>query len=618
MTQPTLTLRHLCFSGPNKEPATVNFGQGLNVIYGASETGKSFLLEALDFMLGSGKELRDIPERVGFDRVFLGIEEQRSNDSFTLERSTSGGDFRCYQGLHFDVPAEEEPLVLRAKHNPKREDNLSTYLLSKIGLAGKRIRKNARGDTNSLTFRYLSHLCLIAEDSIQKQGSPIETGQHTSRTAEFSAFKLLVTGVDDSAVQPVEKKDTERLSRTAKIEVIDELIADYRDRVTSLVGDEDDKSELETQISELDEKVQAERDLLNQSEQSYQEALGQRNQARRKLEDANERRSEIDELLARFGLLDRHYESDLARLDGIREAGALASALDKKTCPLCGAPPESQHSQENCDGDIDSVVTAADAEISKIRKLQTELHDTVKELNREASEFDDLTPKIAEQLKQSVENLGNLNPPLSEKRKDYADLMETKSVLQSAYNMLSSISELEERRLKTGGSLVESEPQETPATDVSFSTLDDFSKLYEQILKAWNFPEAERVFFDKKSRDFVIAGKPRGARGKGLRALTHAAFTVGLLEFTRLNELPYPGFVVLDTPLLAYREPEGDDDDLTGTDVQDRLYEYLLERTDRQVIVLENVDPPSDVKDRPQSVFFSKNPHSGRYGLFPI
>ncbi len=90
------------------------------------------------------------------------------------------------------------------------------------------------------------------------------------------------------------------------------------------------------------------------------------------------------------------------------------------------------------------------------------------------------------------------------------------------------------------------------------------------------------------------------------------------MEFTRLNELPYPGFVVLDTPLLAYREPEGDDDDLTGTDVQDRLYEYLLERTDRQVIILENVDPPSAIRDRPQSVFFSKNPHSGRYGLFPI
>jgi hypothetical protein len=160
--------------------------------------------------------------------------------------------------------------------------------------------------------------------------------------------------------------------------------------------------------------------------------------------------------------------------------------------------------------------------------------------------------------------------------------------------------------------------QETATTDVSFSTLDSFSQLYEEILKEWNFPEAERVFFDKDSRDFVIAGKPRGARGKGMRALTHAAFTIGLMEFSRIHELPHPGFAVLDTPLLAYREPEGEEDDLTGTDVQDRFYEYLAERNERQVIILENVDPPDQTKGRSQSVFFSKNPHSGRYGFFPI
>jgi hypothetical protein len=75
---------------------------------------------------------------------------------------------------------------------------------------------------------------------------------------------------------------------------------------------------------------------------------------------------------------------------------------------------------------------------------------------------------------------------------------------------------------------------------------------------------------------------------------------------------------VLDTPLLAYREPEGDEDDLSGTDVQDRFYEYLAARDERQVIVLENNDPPDSIKRRSQTIFFSKNPHLGRYGFFPI
>lgn len=88
------------------------------------KTGKSFILEALDFMLGAGADLRDIPERVGYDRI-----EHGDSETFTLERSASGGQFRCYPGLHLSAPEGIEPLVLAAKHNPTRPDNLSTFLL---------------------------------------------------------------------------------------------------------------------------------------------------------------------------------------------------------------------------------------------------------------------------------------------------------------------------------------------------------------------------------------------------------------------------------------------------------------------------------------------------------
>ncbi len=43
------------------------------------------------------------------------------------------------------------------------------------------------------------------------------------------------------------------------------------------------------------------------------------------------------------------------------------------------------------------------------------------------------------------------------------------------------------------------------------------------------------------------------------------------MKFAEDCGLPHPGFVVIDTPLLAYREPEGDDDDLRGTAVQQKF-----------------------------------------------
>ena len=79
---------------------------------------------------------------------------------------------------------------------------------------------------------------------------------------------------------------------------------------------------------------------------------------------------------------------------------------------------------------------------------------------------------------------------------------------------------------------------------------------------------------------------PRGARGKGLRAIRHAAFTLGLLAHCRSNRTPHPGFVIFDSLLLAYRESDGKEDDLRGTELKEQFYRYLQELTeDRQVIV---------------------------------
>lgn len=616
MSKAALTLRHLCYTGIQKKPALLTFGPGLNVVYGASETGKSLIVETLDFMLGSGAQLRDIPERVGYDRIFLGVEDAAGN-TFTLERGTSGGQFRCYSGLHESAPANVSPTILAPKHSATKDTNISAFLLQKIGLHKKRVRKNAAGDTNALSFRNLAPLALISEGDIQKQGSPIETGQVINRTLEMSVFKLLLTGVDDSSVVAEPRDQSERLSRSAKIEVIDELLLDYRERLTGLVGEEDEQ-DLTLQLAEIEEGLAEERSSLDATEQAYAAIVQRRNDLRKKLEAAADRRGEIDELLARFHLLDTHYASDLGRLEGLREAGSLVSALGPDNCPLCGASPDAQHRDTDCDGNIELVISATDAETEKITRLRTELRQTIDQLRQEAASFDNITPQFRNQLTKADEELKAMSPALSTKRAAYSEQVETRSTVQNALRLLVSIAELEQRRARIEGAQAPRAASETPLTVLSTSTLDKFSSLYESVLKNWNFPEASRVYFDKESRDLVISGKPRGSRGKGMRAITHAAFTATLLEFTRLNNLPHPGFIVLDTPLLAYREPEGEEDDLSGTDVQDRFYKYLADRSDRQVIILENVDPPDLIRKRDQTIFFSKNPHVGRYGFFPL
>jgi hypothetical protein len=617
MTQVGLRLRHLVFHGPNVGCALLEFGAGLNVLYGASESGKSFLVETVDFMLGGRKPLRQFKERDGYDRIFLGV-ETTSGVEFTLMRSTDGGGFKVYEGLYavpppVDLPARE----LADQHSDRNTDNLSSFLLEKCNLSGKRIRKNKSGDTISLSFRHLARLLIVTETEIIEARSPLMDGNPTADTPNFATFKLLLTGVDDSALVSRAARLPEDQSREAQIDLLDKLLGEQRDRLDDLTGD---PSELQAQYERIQSSISRHVVQLSTTEDEFRQLADRRRELRKRLEEGRDRQAEILALLERFTLLDQHYQSDVQRLRGLEEGGTLFDVLGKGTCPLCGADAQHHRTDQACNADVGAIVAAARKEITKIDILRKELVQTRIALERESVSFGRRLPKLEKDLEAIAEQVeGLISPKLSKLRATYAQFADKRAQVREAMAVHETIQDIERRRADLENGSLEPKEAAVAEADLPPAVADDFAKLVESILKAWHFPDAERVFFDAKSRDLIIAAKPRAARGKGLRAITHAAFTIGLLQFCKSKSTPHPGFVILDSPLLAYRAPEGPEDDLTGTDLQEKFYEYLggLPQ-DRQVIIVENNDPPADIRSQPQSTMFSKNPHSGRYGLFPM
>src|SRR6202041_237266 len=169
-----LLLRFIRFLGPGKQAAEFMFAPGLNILWGSSDTGKTFLVEAIDFMLGAGSELKDIPERVGYESVLLGLTTVTGKD-YTIHRSINGGSFRRYDGLLNDLPANPKAgKALSAVHTTKNYNNLSHWLLQEIGLDNKQILWSRKtGELRSLGFRALAHLCVIAYPKITQVTSPL-------------------------------------------------------------------------------------------------------------------------------------------------------------------------------------------------------------------------------------------------------------------------------------------------------------------------------------------------------------------------------------------------------------------------------------------------------------
>ena len=612
----SLLLRYLAYLGPDREIASIDLKPGLNVVCGASETGKSFLVESIDFMLGGGKLPRDIPERAGYDRVRLMI-ESKGWPTLSLERSIEGGAFSAYKEELRDGDPETEAFVLREQHSGARQDTLSHALLERIGLTDKRLRRNRDGQTRTLSIRNLIRLAIVTEEKIQRSGSPLLSEQYVQATPEYAAFKLLLTGTDDSALVSAGEVAGRKDSVSGKIELLDEMIEELQREIQEEGLDED---ELKDQYSRLTRSIEEQNATLEKVQAILDDLLKTRATVANKIKRLRARRLEIEELTHRFELLGQHYRTDLKRLEAIQESGSLLVHLERTDCPLCGAVPGDQHLGSDCDGNTEQVVLAATAEMGKINRLQRELTDTVVSLKREDEKIAGQLPWHESKYKEIESQLNEIaKPTVSTKRASYNELVSKRGEVIISLNKFVRLERISQHRKELDWDDADTDGPPAGRTSVPKSTLDQFSQTIEHILSKWHFPNASRVFFNESSRDFQIGGKERGSMGKGLRAITHAAVNIGLLEFCLERDLPHPGFVVLDSPLLAYWKPEGEHDDLSGTDLKDRFYQYLLGLSSNvQVLIVENEHPPDFVKDRENVIVFTKNPHQARYGFFPM
>ena len=243
----------------------------------------------------------------------------------------------------------------------------------------------------------------------------------------------------------------------------------------------------------------------------------------------------------------------------------------------------------------------------------TDLRKESKELSVNLSAVENQYQKFDNEIREAISpNVGSI-------RATFSELIEKRGEVKRTFDIFNRIDSLEKQKAELVDAPSQDEKNIPSRTDLSKTILNGLSKHVEAILKAWHFPNASTVYFDEVATDFVIDGKPRGSRGKGLRAITHAAATIALMEYCKDKEIRYPGFVVLDSPLLAYYKPEGQEDDLQGTDLKDQFYQYLVSKNkDSQIIIIENEHPTGAYSENISLTVFTKNPHSGRYGLFPI
>lgn len=610
--QGRLKLTKLVLTGENKQDAIIDFKDGLNVIAGASDTGKSFAFECIDYALGSSSELKEVPEVDGYQSVFLEIEDIGQRVIFTIERGITKEKNKMtiyYSNYQDKDRAKNEKISIT--HSAKK--SLSKKMLNYCGCIYNNVKKNAE-KTQSFTFRSFIPLIMISELRITATYSPIyrvDSRGSTFATSEKSVFKTVISGTDYEKKEKKENTEIAKAELKGKIEQLKQIINEIRLENNDLMkGVEDIKLEKSTEIIELNKFIKEKTDEIKKHELEYKNTQAE-------IEFEN---TELKRLLNnnnKFKLLKKNYLSDLDRLEFINDAFDFTQQLVEVECPICHSPMKINEIEKS-----DDYYEALVAEKLKIEVQLTELDKTIKDLSDEIMNKEENISKLENHKDEIKDILNNkLGPIVAEKVEQVQNLLEiqekinlitrNKKRMDKYYTEINEWQEKIDSTVQNKGNKKENLPDEYT---------NELCMEIKQLLKKCDFiGEEDDIKYNSATNDVKIGDKEKASFGKGARAIINSTFLIGLMNYCYKKKLCHPGFVVLDSPLTTYKEKDKKDgvDETITKGTKEKFYEMLAEQKNGQIIIFDNEEPSSTVKKKINYLHFSGDSSVGRKGLIP-
>ena len=602
-------------TGPGKKPASIEFKQGLNVIAGASDTGKTFIFQCLDYMLGGQKTPKPIQESHGYNKVIVVISNFDEN-LYTLERSITGGGFLIKPGdIESDFPYESFGEKLSYGTN-----NIATFLLTLCNLQDVQLRKNAQNQKVRLSFRDVAGLCLVDEATIIVENSPVyHSNEVVTRTKEQSLFYYFLAGKDAASLAEIEDPKVLKNKIAGKIELIREMTQRTQAKLDEFEGHNIDQLEkdLETQYEQLNFEYRtsiAEIDKLRNQKAAFF----------KNIEKLDSKKLFNKELLDRFELLDKHYVSDSNRLEFISEGNFLLNQLNLVYCPVCGSEMNETHTEHitKFKNENETFEDSLVKELSKITLKQTELGQTITQLKEDSIKQDKAIIKVKAKISEIDEALNNSLTPISKSLRDRLQILSDSKVRIARYKSLridmTSYNDQLIQLNEQGNKKVQANDDEKVKQTTMFN---EFCATVEKLLSEWQYPNITSLTFDNQSKyfDIKINNNPRSTSGKGYRAITYTAFIYGLMKYAIAKNRNHPRFVVFDSPLTTFKDRDDvqDSSEQVSQNVEFAFFKSLANVTQgEQIIVLENKEPDDSLKTLMNYVHFSGQKNSGREGFF--
>lgn len=593
-------IEKLRVSGAGKIEGIVEFTDGLNIIQGRSNTGKTWILKCIYYLFSS--DTRPYSPLTGYtdiEGVFMTKRYGRIKISRKLDEETV-----------MVIADNEEILDGEYTTNYKKEGQkyLNDLWLRIIGLDETiKVPSNARYARERISWTNIASVFFADENEIDKSDSiVIEDSRY--ETPLIASLYFLLTGDYKEGIAEIPKKEVTNARKQGVLDYIEEQVGSLTQKRVRYIMQLEELTgmDIEKEMRDLTDHIQDVQQEIN--DLIEENAAIVRQMAEYQQEDAN-----CKVLLDRYETLISQYKADLQRLDFISKGEKVVKGLPANgVCPFCGGEI---HAEED-----DSYVEAINAEIRRIASELTVIAATEKNVREEQ-----------EEIKRSIEELhirrNEVNRVLDEKNREIQNYRTGLERFRDYTTIQNGISFVNEQLEVLGKKKIsELQKQKNPplyhAKDEFHEEVGNgFDLLLNSILKECNYRSVGYASWDFKRFDILMDGVPKSEdQGKGYRSFLNSVVALMLYDyFNRDGVYIKPGILMIDTPLLGFDENE---DGFEGETIKNGLYQYFINHQgDGQVIIVDNLNVIPDIDFAAKGInviTYHKDEKNGHvYGFMP-
>jgi len=627
----SLIINQLILIGHRKN-YVVPFNPGVNIIYGDSDTGKSSILELINYMLGASKFTTY--DEIEASAKYAILELEMNGESYVIKRDIfdSGRLVEVYR-CSYDEIETVYPEKYAASFSNKETGHdgfLSDFLFDSLNLPIVKLRQAPSKNESKMirhSFRDLFKYCYLNQDDVGS-AKMLDIGNWAVVSKNKQTFKYIFNVLDESITlleDEISALQSIRKGQDKKYELVSEFLRDTD--FDSAISLEDGYEKLDQEVGILEKELKSTRDSMVANSDKYKILKDVLDQLSMKVEDVKEGISKSELSLDRYSRLKNDYLNDVEKFKSIQLAKQVIGIdLSSNTfCPICESNISLDDIKDGYDvSDSDQVNQEQNSIKRRVRDLESLIESergNLRKFNVELRGYYTDRDRARRMLDEETSTM--ISPYLSERDGTISELMtlkEKKNQLGQALKVrnkqdgiLKNINFNNKRILALNEKLTELRKAAPSITAIT----TDLGGLFNRYLKKVNIKNRTNVSIDSSTFLPVIRHRHYSdITSGGLRTIASIGYLTTLLEYSIKTDTNLPLFMMIDTvgKYLGKTKDRYTQETDKNEDVQESvsdpskyksIYEHLIKVAEKseergracQIILVDNDVPPNIQED---------------------